>query len=129
SIDKNEVADKTLKAATPTTSRSTSETVAVMDRVLNSRYHAEAKLLDLSNLVGDPILQAAGFFQKDSTRSKLFPAMMLVADKHFKSQADKNKAVRSVSLAHNGLQNLNAVSPLSLSFPNLKNLSLEGNNI
>lgn len=128
-IDKNEVAEKTIKAATPASSRSTGDTVEALNKVLISRYNAEAKLLDLSNLASDPVLQEQGFFQQASTRSKMFPAMMLVADKHFKTQQEKKEAVHSVSLAFNGLPNINTVASLSMAFPDLKNLSLEGNNI
>ncbi|RPA71783.1 NTF2-like protein [Ascobolus immersus RN42] len=123
-------AEKTIQAVTSRDSGvKTSETIEILGRVLTSRYNADAKLLDLSRLADDPILQQAGFFQLSSTKSKMFPAMMLVADKRFASAEDKRNAVQSVSLAYNGLSNINTVSALSLSFPDLKNLSLEGNSI
>ncbi|RPA71960.1 NTF2-like protein [Ascobolus immersus RN42] len=126
-IVKNEVAENTIKEAAPLAKKE--ETEAILSNVLTSRYNADAKMLDLSHLAEDPTLKSAGFFEQASTRHKMFPAMMIVADKHFKTAAEKKEALHSVTLAYNGLQNLNAVSPLSLSFPAIKNLSLEGNNI
>lgn len=104
-----------------------SETIKVLELVLAQRYDPVSKMLDLSRLGDDATLRQNGFFDLASTTSKMFPALMLVADRKFDSAADKREAVASVTLGYNGLKDVKVVSSLAATFPELKNLSLEGN--
>ena len=106
-----------------------SETIKVLEQVLSNRYNPATKMLDLSRLGEDTTLRQNGFFELASTTSKMFPALMLVADRKFESASDKRDAVASVSLGYNNLKDTRAVSSLAATFPELKNLSLEGNMI
>ena len=124
----NDMFNTTMEEATPQSS-STVETIKILEEVLRTRYNPETKLLDLSKLGEDPLLQQNGFFQLNSTTSKMFPALMAVAEKKFDSPQQKRDLVHSVSLAHNALKSISPVTTLSITFPDLKNLSMEGNNI
>src|SRR5947207_1182195 len=44
----------------------------ILTEVLRQRYNADARLLNLGNLITDPILQQQGFFVSASTHTKLF---------------------------------------------------------
>lgn len=110
-------------------SKNTVDTVKVLEQVLANRYNPESKFLDLSKLGEDPLLKQNGFFELGSTTSKMFPALMLVADKKFETAEQKRETVHSVSLAYNNLKSVAPVSTLAQTFPDLKNLSLEGNQI
>jgi len=105
------------------------DTIRTLEGVLANRYNLESKFLDLSRLGEDVLLKANGFFQLSSTTSKMFPALMQVAEKKFTTAQQKRDTVHSVSLAYNSLKDIRAVSTLSVTFPDLKNLSLEGNSI
>lgn len=118
----------TMAAATPQNSNTTA-TIGILEQVLEVRYKPETRLLDLSNLGEEPLLKANGFFELNSTTSKMFPALMAVADKKFASQQAKRDAVVSVSLANNSLSSISPVTTLSLTFPDIRNLTLEGNRI
>lgn len=109
------------------TGNSKESTVAMLKGVLARRYNIELKLLDLSALAADPDLKAAHIFDKSTTTSKFFPAMMKVLDMQFKSAAEKNEAIISVSLANNELANLTPVTTLAQTLPQLKNLDLSNN--
>ncbi|KAH8148245.1 uncharacterized protein LAJ45_07697 [Morchella importuna] len=108
-------------------SRDTVDTIKTLEQVLANRYNIEAKILDLSKLGEDPLLKQNGFFELSSTTSKMFPALMQIADKRFQTAQQKRDTVHSVSLAYNSLKDLRAVTTLSVTFPDLKNLSLQGN--
>ncbi|EWC48062.1 hypothetical protein DRE_02641 [Drechslerella stenobrocha 248] len=118
-----------LKPAMVDRSEEAQQTAVLLKDVLSSRYIAEAKMLDLSALATHPLLQGSGFFSLESTRSKLFPALMKVADEQFQSRAEKREQVVSVNLSNNTLPDIAMVVSLAATFPELKNLSLEGNNI
>lgn len=124
----NDMFNTAMEDATPQSS-STVETIKILEEVLRNRYNPEMKLLDLSKLAEDPLLQQNGFFQLNSTTSKMFPALMAVAEKKFDSPQQKRDLVHSVSLAHNALKLISPVTTLSITFPDLKNLSMEGNDI
>ncbi|KAI9866485.1 MAG: nuclear mRNA export, poly(A)+RNA binding protein [Trichoglossum hirsutum] len=110
-------------------SDSTSETKQFLIGVLNRRYRVEQKLLDLSKLGTDETLIGKGFFGQDSTASKLFPALMKIADQLFTSPREKREAVFSVSLSDNELRDISTVSSLAQTFPDIKNLDLSNNNL
>lgn len=124
----NELFNTTMEDATPKNSNTT-QTISVLEEVLRVRYNPETKLLDLSKLGDDPLLKLNGFFELGSTTSKMFPALMAVADKTFDTAQQKRDLIVSVSLAHNNLKTIGPVTTLSLTFPDIKNLSLEGNMI
>ena len=105
------------------------DTIQTLEGVLANRYNPGSKFLDLSRLGEDTLLKANGFFQLSSTTSKMFPALMQVAEKKFTTAQQKRDTVHSVSLAYNQLKDVRAVTSLSVTFPDLKNLSLEGNSI
>lgn len=100
-----------------------------MTAILNRRYDSELKLLNLSALGKDPELIEMGMFTSVSTESKFFPALMKVCDLIFASPQQKREAVVSVTLASNDLLDVNAVTSLSQTFPDLKNLDLSNNQL
>ncbi|KAF3902079.1 hypothetical protein ABW21_db0200999 [Orbilia brochopaga] len=102
---------------------------ALLKEVLVSRYNGEIKMLDLSALATHPLLQRSGLFNQESTRTKMFPALMKIADEQFQNRAEKREQVVSVNLANNNLPDISMVVSLAGTFPELKNLSLENNNI
>ncbi|KAF4556009.1 TAP C-terminal domain-containing protein [Elsinoe fawcettii] len=111
------------------TSEGTQNTINMLRGVLERRYNPELKLLDLSALGQDPDLKASAIFDSRTTTSKFFPAMMKVLDKQFETQAQKNEAIQSVSLANNDLPNLTTVTTLAQTLPALKNLDISGNQL
>ncbi|PWY82824.1 hypothetical protein BO70DRAFT_335796 [Aspergillus heteromorphus CBS 117.55] len=108
-------------------SPSAADTKAKMTAVLGRRYAQQTKLLDLSRLASDPDLVSMGIFGSTSTESKFFPALMKVWELNFDDSAARRKAVESVSLAHNQLANITAVTTLAQTIPELKNLDLSNN--
>ncbi|KAL1954985.1 hypothetical protein VTO42DRAFT_392 [Malbranchea cinnamomea] len=103
------------------------DTKARMTAFLGKRYFSENKLLDLSRLGTDPDLVEMGMFNSTSTESKFFPALMKICELSFDSSAKRREAVQSVSLAHNNLPNVTAVTTLAQTFPDIKNLDLSNN--
>lgn len=111
-------------------SRTAQETKEKFRAILASRYDPNLKLLNLSALAQDAGLLEMGFGTFDGkTTSKLFPALMVVADQLFKSWQEKRDAIVSVSLANNGLSDVSAVTSLAQTFPDIKNLDLSSNNL
>ncbi|KAI5776504.1 hypothetical protein EDC01DRAFT_636745 [Geopyxis carbonaria] len=100
-----------------------------LKRVLENRYNPQMKLLSLANLGQDPILRETGIFELGTTKSKLFPVLMVIADNKFINLQKKRESVVSISLAENGISNLTAVAELARTFPDIKNLDLSRNNI
>ncbi|KAK6351904.1 nuclear mRNA export, poly(A)+RNA binding protein [Orbilia javanica] len=127
----NELPASILAAIKPSVDRSeeAQQLAGLLKDVLQSRYVPESKMLDLSALGTHPQLQNSGFFNQESTRAKMFPAMMKVADEQFTNRAEKRESVVSVNLASNTLNDISMVVSLAATFPELKNLSLEDNNI
>lgn len=97
-------------------------TLEMLAAFLRSRYNPELKLLNLSAVHQDAQLASKGFFANMSTTSKFFPALMKVADK-------LDLDITSADLSGNNLTDLHTISTLAHTFPTLKNLSLQGNNI
>ncbi|KAK6517463.1 nuclear mRNA export, poly(A)+RNA binding protein [Arthrobotrys megalospora] len=127
----NELPASIQAALKPTVDRSeeAQQLAVLLKNVLSSRYVADAKMLDLSALGTHPQLQGSGFFSQESTKAKMFPAMMKVADEQFTNRAEKREQVVSVNLSGNTLSDISMVVSLATTFPELKNLSLENNNI
>ncbi|KAI0890656.1 NTF2-like protein [Annulohypoxylon maeteangense] len=95
--------------------------------VLSLRYNPTAKLLNLSTLGEDQILNQMGFFSGESKPEKLFKALMAVCDGLFKTPQDKRQAVASVSLAGNNIDDVHQIMALADTFPDLVNLDLSRN--
>lgn len=102
---------------------------AMLRGVLERRYNSELKLLDLSALGQDEELKSQAIFDKKSTASKFFPAMMAVLTGVFDTLSELYTAIVSVSLANNDLTEISAVSSLSETLPKLQNLDLSGNKL
>lgn len=107
---------------------STEDTKALLRGVLERRYNFDTKFLDLSALGQDVELQKQNIFDKKSTTSKIFPAMMKVLELSFDTDAERHAAITSVSLANNELADLTIVNTLSISLNKLQNLDLSNNN-
>lgn len=108
-------------------SQAAKDTKAKMTAFLGKRYFAETKLLNLSGLGTDPDLVEMGMFNSTSTESKFFPALMKVCELSFDSPAKRKEAVESISLANNQLPNVAAITTLSQTFPDIKNLDMSNN--
>ncbi|KAI0013439.1 NTF2-like protein [Xylariaceae sp. FL0662B] len=107
-----------------------SDALEIKDRlrqILSSRYDADAKLLNLSTLGEDPVLNQMGFFSGVSTPEKLFRALMAVCEGLFKTPLEKRNAVVSISLAGNNIDDVLQIMSLSDTFPDLVNLDLSQN--
>jgi len=103
------------------------KTKAMLRGVLERRYNADTKFLDLSALGQDEELKTQKIFDAKSTASKFFPAMMRVLELSFDKPEERDTAITSVSLANNDLQDLSAVSTLSQTLTKLHNLDLSNN--
>lgn len=100
-----------------------------LTQVLANRYHGEDKRLDLSNLGSDAILQQAGFLAKESTATKVFPALMAIADQKFDTPAQKRELVHVITVENNHLPNVHQVNALAPTFPDITSLSLANNDL
>lgn len=97
-------------------------TIETITNFLKGRYQPEIKMLNLNGVKQDATLNAQGFFASVSVTSKFFPALMKIA-------SDLKIDVESVDLSNNELSDLQAVTSMTQSFPKLKNLSLQNNNL
>lgn len=105
-------------------SGSTPATIDMLRKFLEMRFVGPNKLLNLDGLPNDQYLVQNGLFSSASTSSRMFPALMKIAQQNI-----PESAVESVSLASNNLRDISNISSLAQTFPNLKNLNLAGNNI
>ncbi len=102
----------------------------IINNFLASRYDPSAKLLNLSALGKDPLLFSTDLHNdKSKALSKCFNAIMKGCDLSYESPQEKRDAVLSISLADNELRDVNPVTTLSQTFPELKNLDLSNNKI
>ncbi|KAI2633768.1 hypothetical protein GGS26DRAFT_554664 [Hypomontagnella submonticulosa] len=108
-------------------SSTASEIKDQLRNVLSLRYDVETKLLNLSALGEDAILNQMGFFSGESKPEKLFRALMAVCDGLFKTAQEKRDAVSSISLAGNNINDVVQIMSLSDTFPDLVNLDLSRN--
>ncbi|KAI3642701.1 hypothetical protein MP228_012256 [Amoeboaphelidium protococcarum] len=96
----------------------TPDSIALLRDFVQSRYNAELKLCDLSNLASVPLLM-----QKLQTLDAgAFNAL-------FKILADNSPDLQTLILAHNQLKSLSPIAGISAYLPNLPNLSLAQNDI
>ncbi|KAI9758657.1 MAG: putative PHD type zinc finger protein with BAH domain-containing protein [Chaenotheca gracillima] len=108
-------------------SESTAHVKKVLTEILNRRYDPNGKFLNLSALGKDSELVGMGAFNRASTASKFFPALMRICDDHFSTPDEKRAAIVSISLADNELKNLSLVTSLAQTFPDIQNLDLSNN--
>ncbi|KAL8672578.1 MAG: hypothetical protein Q9168_002951 [Polycauliona sp. 1 TL-2023] len=90
--------------------------------VLNDRYDAKNKLLQLDRLVDDARLQGTGTWDPSATspkRTDFFGQLMRLCkdESVFASRAIKAELVQRISLANNGLTNVGPVVELASAFP------------
>ncbi len=107
-------------------------TISTFRDVIDRRYNDELRLLDLSDLPNDPLLNNIGIFGPNSSQarqSKFFNALMNTCDDIWSTEQEKAQAVVSISLANNGLGTVDDVKNLSHSFKAIKNLDLSNNNL
>lgn len=105
-------------------SQATNDTISVLRNVLMRRYNPQSRMLDLGNLFTDSELVQHGMAPKNvNTQSKMFPAMMKVASR------EPNMIVESINLSNNNLRDINGVTTLAQTFPDLKNLCIANNSI
>jgi nuclear RNA export factor len=97
--------------------------------ILSNRYVGASKLLRLGALSADPAITQAGLLESSARAEKMFKALMKVCDELFKTRKDKSDAVESISVAENGIDNVNQVASLADTFPDLYNLDLSNNNL
>lgn len=107
---------------------STEEMKQRLKAFLSNRFLPANKILNLQNLASDPILVEMGLFQSPTSETKFYQALMKVWSLEFPSAQASRDAVENLSLANNGLSNLQAITLLSQNFPNLKALDLSNNN-
>lgn len=112
------------KVSHTNTAQGTISTIDLLKGFLKSRYNPHTKMLDLTEMINDPTLVSNGLFATASTSSKMFPALMKLA-------GQEKLIVETVSLARNNFNDTSSsnLSVLGSTFPHLKNLSLESNQI
>ncbi|EEA21564.1 hypothetical protein EYB25_007180 [Talaromyces marneffei] len=122
-------AELTVEKYDETPSISTDEMKKRLKAFLANRFLPANKILNLQNLAADPILLEMGLFKTPTSETKFYQALMKVWSLEFPSEQASRDAVENLSLANNGLTNINPITTLSQNFPNLKALDLSNNNI
>ncbi|SAM80643.1 related to mRNA export factor mex67 [Ustilago bromivora] len=102
----------------------TQNVVSLIKRFLQSRWNPQAKFLNLENMRADPILQAEGIKPPGVAGSSKELGNVI-----WKLCSETYPDAVTISLANNYLRSLGPVSSLPAYFPNLQNLSLEGNEL
>lgn len=116
------------RSPTPEQEDNVAKLRATLTSLLDRRYNAESKLLDLSSLGLDPDLKALGVFDMgSSTAAKVFPAIMKHCDTLFKTAQEKREKFDAITLHSNELASLDNIKTLAFTFPDLKNLDLSNN--
>lgn len=116
------------RSPTPEQDDNVAKLRATLTSLLDRRYNAESKLLDLSSLGLDPDLKALGVFDMgSSTAAKVFPAIMKHCDTLFKTAQEKREKFDAITLHSNELASLDNIKTLAFTFPDLKNLDLSNN--
>lgn len=97
--------------------------------VLGQRYIPDAKLLNLSALGADTVLNSMGTFGSTTLAEKAFRVLMQLASQQYKTNNERKEALQSVSLASNEINDVKQVFSLANSLPDLKRLDLSNNRI
>lgn len=112
-----------------TESKDTQELRGKLQSILSQRYVGENKLLKLDALASDAELVNLGMFENRERALKTFKGLMAICDSLFKTPKDKREAIESISLANNNIDDVTQVEDVALTFPQLKNLDMSGNQI
>lgn len=124
---------KTERSQSPQDSAAADNTTKLRNtftKLIERRYNAETKLLDLSALGQDSDLRELGVLEMGkSTAAKVFPALMKQVESLFTTHAERREKFESVTLHTNELTSVDIVSALAPTLPNLKNLDLSNNQI
>ncbi|KAL1922051.1 uncharacterized protein VTP21DRAFT_10693 [Calcarisporiella thermophila] len=99
-------------------------TIDVLRQFLQSRYDAASKFLNLNDIDSDPNLIRAGIKGPGTAgpHSNIGPVIMKLISETFPE-------IETISLASNKLRNVQSISTIAQFLPQIKNLSLENNNI
>ncbi|PWN51483.1 NTF2-like protein [Violaceomyces palustris] len=102
----------------------TNNVVALLKRFLESRWNGAAKFLNLENMKDDPILAAENVKPPgvEGSPKELANVMWKICKELYPD-------VVTISLANNDFRSLGPVYSLPTFFPDLQNLSLEGNEL
>lgn len=100
-----------------------------MQNILGQRYIQDTKLLKLDALASDAELVNLGMFENRERALKTFKGLMAICDGLFKTLKEKREAVESMSLANNSIDDVVQVETVAITFPQLKNLDMSGNQI
>ena len=112
-----------------TESKDTQELRTKLQTILSQRYLGANKLLKLDSLASDAELVTLGMFENRERALKTFKGLMAICDGLFKTATEKREAIESISLANNSIDDVNQVDSVALTFPQLKNLDMSGNQI
>lgn len=112
-----------------TESQETQELRAKLQTILGQRYLSANKLLKLDALATDAELVNLGMFQTRERALKTFKGLMAICDGLFPTMEEKNKAIESISLAGNSIDDISQVESVATTFPQLKNLDMSGNQL
>jgi nuclear RNA export factor len=110
-------------------SESGAATKEKLQGVLFQRYDVNTRVLNLSALGQDEVLQGMGLFDAKDTAEKAFRALVHISNQQFETEKAKAEAIQGVSLASNALSTVAPVFDLADKFPQLKMLDLSNNNI
>ncbi|KAH6660007.1 hypothetical protein BKA67DRAFT_546481 [Truncatella angustata] len=118
--------EETTDGSGPPLSEKSKDVKEQLTTVLGQRYNQAAKLLDLSDLSQDVILQQMDMLNQASPE-KLFRALMVIVEQSFKSAQERRDGVVSISLKGNNIDDVTQITSLADTFPDLINLDLSGN--
>lgn len=99
----------------------------ILEQVIRKRYDPNAKLLDLSALAMDPLIQGAQL--QSSSAEKVFSALFVTLEKSvFETREKRAEMIESVSFKNNSLNTVKEIIGASTTFYSIKNLDLSDNN-
>ena len=107
-----------------TTQHTTGKTVSTLKAFLNSRFNVDAQFLNLEAMSSDSILQ-----KEDIKAPGIQGAHKDIGSVMWKLSREMFPNLTTISLARNELRSLHPVTTLPEFLPNLKNLSLQNNDI
>ncbi|KAF2674437.1 NTF2-like protein [Microthyrium microscopicum] len=97
-------------------------------QLLTTRYDAETKVLNFSNIGEEPDVKEL-LKQPNNTTTKLFAALCAVFEDVFPTPEARKEAVTGIILSNNGWHSASIARPLALEFPDIQNLDLSNNKI
>ncbi|KAK5941199.1 nuclear mRNA export, poly(A)+RNA binding protein [Knufia obscura] len=100
---------------------------ATLEQVIRNRYDPNSKLLDLSALAMDPLIQAADL--QSASAEKVFGALFITLEKSvFETREKRAEMIESVSFKNNSLSSVKEIIGAGTTFYSVKNLDLSDNN-